>query len=142
MLADDQEKRDRRTARMLMIPSTGRSQQFRARLRAARERQGLTLEQVADEIAVQLGLSRFSASAVSHYEQFRRHPPVDVFAAWCRAVGMRLTMELDEINSDRVQVLLRPEVARLARAMEAITDKRDLDVIEAVVSRFVPLESM
>lgn len=141
MSTEEQDQRDRRTARMLMLPSTGRSRQLRERLRAARERRGLTLEEVADEIAKLLGLERFSAASVSHYEQFRRHPPVDIMAAWSRSVGMVLRVELDDVDSDRIQVLLRPEVARLARAMEAVQDPRDLGAIEAILSRFVELES-
>jgi transcriptional regulator with XRE-family HTH domain len=135
----DEEQRQRRAARFLMLPSTGKSRQLRERLRAARERKGMTLEQVADQIAEYLGLDSFSAASVSHYEQFRRHPPVDVMAAWSRSVGMVLRVELDDADSERVQVLLRPDVARLARGMEAVSPE-DLRAIEAVLSRFVPLD--
>jgi transcriptional regulator with XRE-family HTH domain len=135
----DEQQRQRRTARLLMLPSTGHSRQIRERLRAAREREGLTLEQVADRIAEYLGMDSFSAGSVSHYEQFRRHPPIDVMAAWCRAVGMVLRVDVDDAASERLQVLLRPEVARLARAMEAVQPE-DLAAIEAVLSRFVALD--
>jgi transcriptional regulator with XRE-family HTH domain len=98
--------------------ATGHSRAIRARLRAARIEQGLSLQTVADRIAEILGRESLTAAAVSSWETFARHPPIDMMAAWARAVGMRLIVDLDSADSPRTPVLLRPETVDMARALD------------------------
>lgn len=51
LMTNDQKQREARAARLALLPSTGHSKEIRARLREARKRRGMTLEQVADSIA-------------------------------------------------------------------------------------------
>lgn len=138
-MTNDQKQREARAARLALLPSTGHSRELRARLRAARLREGLTLEQVAGRIAELLGLESFSPAQVSHIEQFRRHPPIDVMAAHARAVGLRLVVDLTSEESDEVAVPLAPRVAWIARALKG-ADEEILDVIETILKRTLPLD--
>lgn len=95
-------------------------------------------QDVADEVARLLGLESFSAGSISNYEQFTRHPPIDVMAAWARAVGMKLTVDLVDAASERVAVPLKPRPAWIARALDGAEDD-DLDVIETLVKRLLPI---
>lgn len=129
-----------------LIYSTGYSRQLRERLRARREKLGMTLEQVADRTAEILNQMTpdakevsLTAGAISHYEQFRRHPRVDAMAAWARAVGMRLVVDLEDADSDRVNVPLSPRAARVARMIDALKEK-DLGLVEATVRRYLGLD--
>lgn len=137
-MPDNQAQRDRRTARLLSLPSTGHTQQLRAKLRAARQHLGLTLEAVADRISEYTGES-CSASSASHYEQFRRHPPIDVMAAHARAVGLRLLVDLVPETADMVAVPLRTRTAKIARALDALPDA-DFDLVQKMIARMLPEE--
>jgi transcriptional regulator with XRE-family HTH domain len=138
-MTHDEQKRAERAARLALLPSTGHSKELRARLREARKRKGLTLEQVADSVAEYLGLDSFSAGAISHYEAFRRHPPVDVMAAWARAVDLKLVVDLTGAGSDDVGVPLPPRVAWIARALKGADDEI-LGVVETILRRSLPLD--
>lgn len=83
---------------------TGHTRRLRAVLKNARERQGLSQQDVADEIARIVGKGSHTRSAISAYESFNRHPPINVFAAWARAVGMRLIVDLEWGDVEHVQV--------------------------------------
>lgn len=137
------EKNDRvrRDARMTAVQSTGHTRQLRKRLREARESLDLSLEDVAEMIRVGLNKDAFSPSSVSHYEHFRRHPPVDVMAMWARSVGKRLVVDIVDADSDRKQVLLRPRVARLAMALDLANDAQ-IAAIEAVIAQMLPLQDI
>jgi transcriptional regulator with XRE-family HTH domain len=103
----------------MRIPSTGHSRHLRNVLRAARLEQGMSAQDVADRIAGLLGKPKYSGQSVLYYEGFQRHPPVDVFAAWARAVGYRLIVDVDKLGNERAQVLLRhPEVIEIAKALD------------------------
>lgn len=117
---------------------TGQSRHIRQLLRAARESQGWTQQQVADKITERLQLERsLTGAAVSEWERFGRHPPINVFAAWARSLGRRLVVQLDESAGDRVAVMLRPETADLARAIDLLGDA-DRALVDSMVSRMKP----
>lgn len=121
-----------------MIESTGHSRHLRDVLRHARERLGLTQKQVADAIAAHLDDGRsFTGSAVSEWERFQRHPAIDVMAAWARVVRLRLMVELDDGNGQRVPVLMSRRAAEVARSLDQLSDS-DLDMIKSMVERMRP----
>jgi transcriptional regulator with XRE-family HTH domain len=102
---------------------TGHSRALRERLIKAREARNLTQPDVVREIARIIDDGRtWTPAALSAWENFNRHPPVDVMAAWARAVGLRLVVDLDESGGRRIPVLLQPDTAELARAIDAMTD--------------------
>lgn len=139
-IPENEQRRAERAARLEQLPSTGHSREIRNRLRAQRERLKLSLQQVADRIAEYIGEESFSASSVSHYEHFRRHPPVDVFAAWARAVEMKLLVDVALLSEaeQSVVVSLTPRVAWIARALAGASPPA-LDAIEAVIRQIVPI---
>jgi hypothetical protein len=103
----------------MKIASTGHSRHLRNVLALARQEQQLSAQQVADRMARALGKDKLSGQSVLYYEGFQRHPPIDVFAAWARAVGYRLIVDLDKLGNERAQVLIRhDEVAEIARALD------------------------
>ena len=71
---------------------------------------------------------------MSAWEQFIRHPPIDVMALWARTVGLRLIVDLDDADGRRVPVLLRTDTAELARAIDTLPES-DREVIRAMVAR-------
>lgn len=97
---------------------TGHSRELRDRLRERREKLGLHQKAVGELIG------RTGAS-VSAYERFEQHPPVDVFAAWARSLGMRLIVDLDD--SERVPVAVSPDLVETVRALNRLsTDDREI----------------
>lgn len=119
-MTDDQQQRADRAARFGRVEKTGHSRQLRLRLKRAREARGMGQPDVAREIQQILGLVKApTPGAISHWENFRRHPPVDLYAAWCRSVGMELKMDIVPEGSGKKFVALSPDVAQLARALEA-----------------------
>jgi transcriptional regulator with XRE-family HTH domain len=103
--------------------SVGHSRQLRLRLRAARKRLNLSHEEVAERVAKTLEIDSRTGASISHYEQFRRHPRIDVMAAWARAVGLRLIVDLDDARGKRIPVMLHPRTAELARVLDNASDE-------------------
>lgn len=121
-----------------MEERTGQSRHLRQILRAAREAQGLTQQQVADRVTESLGLERrLTAAAISEWERFTRHPPINLFAAWSRCLGRRLVVQIDEATGDRVAVMLHPDTADLARMIDLLGEE-DRRLIQQMVSRMKP----
>lgn len=121
-----------------MPESSGQSRHLRQVLRAAREANGWTQQQVADKITDRLQLERpLSGAAVSEWERFGRHPAINVMAAWCRVLGRRLIVQLDESTGERIAVLLRPSTADLARAIDLLSDA-DRALVQSMVDRMKP----
>ena len=113
--------------------STGHSRHMRAILADARRRLGLSAQDVADRIAALMLKDSFTGQSVRQYERFERHPPIDVYAAWARAVGYILKIDLDPIDSGRSMVLIHsPDAATLARELDAAPP----EVVQAVSALF------
>jgi transcriptional regulator with XRE-family HTH domain len=119
--------------------SPGHSRQLRRRLRAARLRLGLSHGQVAERVAKRLGIDSRTGGSISHYEEFRRHPRIDVMAAWARAVDLRLIVDLDDAEGKRIPVMLRHRTADLARVLDNATDE-DFEMIQDIVYRILKVE--
>ncbi len=119
--------------------NTGRTRMLRQRLKARREALGLTQEQVAQLISDDplRDDKPIGNTAVSNWETLKRHPKIDDFAAWARVLGMRLIVDLDDAESDRVPVLLPPgRHVELAKAISTLPDD-DFTYVEALVRRLV-----
>jgi transcriptional regulator with XRE-family HTH domain len=120
-------------------PRTGHSEALRSKLRAARERRGLTQPELAQLITEELKRPKpLAPSALSQWETFDRHPRIDDMAAWARVLGLRLVVELDDAQGKRIPVMLSPEVAEVAREIEA-ADEEDrqwaIDTIRRMFAR-------
>ena len=114
---------------------TGHSRHLRAVLRTARERAGLTQQQIADRITQRLQLEKpLSGSTVSEWERFGRHPAINMMAGWCRVLGLRLLVDIDASAGDRIPVLVRPESADLARTIDLLSDD-DRELVRQMVAR-------
>ncbi len=129
----------------VQLNGTGRTRMLRQRLKARREALRLTQEQVADRISADEIRSAHHASearpiggtAVSNWETMYRNPKIHDFAAWARVLGMRLIVDLDDQDSDRVAVLLpRGRALELAKAIGTLNDA-DLDLVESFVRRLI-----
>lgn len=121
---------------------SGHSRHLRGILRAAREKLGLTQQQVAERITDRLQLEKpLSGSSVSEWERFGRHPAVNVMATWARVVGLRLLVDLDASVGDRVPVLVRPQSADLCRAIDLLGDE-DQGTIRNVVGLMKPRRNL
>ena len=116
--------------------SVGHSRQLRLRLRAARKRLNLSHDDVAERVANTLGLDAKTGGSISHYEQFRRHPRIDVMAAWARAVGLRLIVDLDDADGKRIPVMLHARTAELARVLDNASDE-DFAMIRDIAYRIL-----
>lgn len=91
---------------------TGQSRHLRQILKAAREAQGLTQQQVADRVSDSLELERrLTPAAISEWERFTRHPPISV--------------------------MLHPDTADLARMIDLLGEE-DRRLIQQMVSRMKP----
>ena len=116
--------------------STGHSRALRRKLATQRTKLGLTQQQVADRIAAEMGKESISGSAVGQWEAFSKHPTIDHYASWCRVLGLRLILEIEDGSSNRVPVLLSPDVAELARAID-MADTEERQIVRQVVQRML-----
>lgn len=117
---------------------SGHSRHLRGVLRAAREKMGLTQQQVADRITDRLQLEKpLSGSSVSEWERFGRHPAVNLMSCWARVVGLRLMVDLDAGTGNRIPVLVRPVSADLCRTVDLLSEE-DQATIRNVVALMKP----
>jgi transcriptional regulator with XRE-family HTH domain len=136
---------DDEEASTVQLNGTGRTRMLRQRLKARREALRLTQEQVADRISADeirnahhpSEAKPIGGTAVSNWETMYRNPKIHDFAAWARALGMRLIVDLDDQDSDRVAVLLpRGRALELAKAIGTL-NATDLDLVESFVRRLI-----
>lgn len=113
------------------VPRTGRSRSMRNILRRAREDLGMSQVDLAEKL-VHNG-KPLAPSTVSSWENFTRHPAIDMMAMWARAVGKRLVVELDDADSPRVSVLVEPGNVDLVRAVDLLGDE-ERGAIRSVVN--------
>jgi transcriptional regulator with XRE-family HTH domain len=105
-------------AELPVKPTTGYSANLRQRLRLRREHLGITQQAAADMIAKEAGLDGMTKATLSKWETFQSHPRVDMFAAWARALGLRLYVDLRNPDDGRQHILVSEEVGRLASLLE------------------------
>lgn len=120
------------------IHTSGHSQRLRSVLRTARKEQGIKAVEVCRRIGVILteyarvrDPSAFDVdpphtNTLYSWERFDRHPGIDSMAAWARALGYRLLVDLDDATHPRHHVLLdHAESVQLARIVDALpSDER------------------
>ncbi len=75
---------------------------------------------------------RARATRISNWETMARQPRIDEFAAWARAVGMRLVVNLEPVESQRRAVMVEPDRADLAASLNRL-DPRKLADAERIV---------
>lgn len=119
--------------------SASHSRDLRRILRDARERLKLSAEGLGERIAAEL--ERYDAedpapphpNTVYAWEKFRRHPNIDRFAAWARALGYRLVVELVEVGSAARAIMVRTdEAAEAARRIDRLDTASRKRVIDAI----------
>ena len=110
------------------------SRHLRKIIRVARIDRGMSLQDVADAIAEITGEEPLSRQTIHHYEMFKRHPRIDMMAAWARAVGLRLIVEVVGLEDERIAALIRPRTARVAYLLDLLSDE-DLETVEAIARR-------
>ena len=102
---------------------TGHSRHLRHVLRDRRKDLRLSAREVAERASDRLGDGAISTQSIYDWEAFRRHPAIDRYAAWARALGYRLVVDLDDAAEGRHPILVRhEESASAAKTLDAIDD--------------------
>jgi transcriptional regulator with XRE-family HTH domain len=117
------------------VERTGYTRMLRERLRAARVARGLTQKEVAADVAKRIG-ETVGHSTISNWETMFRQPRIDEFAAWARAVGMRLVVDLEPSDSPRIPVMLDRDTAELAKAIDRLPAEQR-QAVSAIVEQFI-----
>lgn len=94
---------------------------LRERLRDARKEQGLTALEVDRRIVAALKEERKpNPQRIYHWENLAAHPSIAAYAAWSRALGFRLVVQLVDAGSEARSVLVRSDdAARVALLLDA-----------------------
>lgn len=111
---------------------TGHTEMLRERLKAARLDKGMKQQDVADRVARRLGLDSLRDTTISNWETMTREPRIDEFAAWARAVGMRLVVDLDDGGSTRMGILVERRHAELLKAIDRLPIEH-IELLETLV---------
>lgn len=133
---------------------------LRIRLAEARRKLGLQPDQIAERIAHELarrrdefGLKHGEVSAmiaddagaertnergtqIQNWEKMRREPRIDEFAAWARALGMRLVVELEPAESPRRALMVPPESIELCATAAQLAPEK-VPAATAIVERLL-----
>jgi transcriptional regulator with XRE-family HTH domain len=115
------------------VERTGYTRMLRERLRAARIARGMTQKDVAVEVQRRTGRT-CGDTTISNWETMARNPLVDEFAAWARAVGMRLVVDLEPEGSQRIPVMLDRDSAELAKAIDQLPPEKRA-AVQAIVDQ-------
>lgn len=141
--------------------TTGHTEALRIQLAEARRKQGLTHDQVAERLVDELTKRRevlqlrqlevakaialdagddapVKGTRVSNWETMERQPKIDEFAAWARAVGMRLVVELVPADSPQRAVMLHPDVAEVAKELDRM-ERGKLPDVAAIMDRILAM---
>lgn len=106
---------------------------LRGVLKAERERRGWSLSQAARAIGRETGKG-LTKQSLKAWEDFEVQPKIDQFAAWARALGLRLEVDLVQREDSTVVARLPPEVAALGREI-ALLDNGDRQLVADFVRR-------
>lgn len=120
-----------------MGTGTEHAKWLRGVLVAERDRRGWSLSRTAREIARELraagadkpGLTKQS---LEKWEDFTVQPKIDRFAAWARALGLRLEVDLVQRDEPTVVARLPADVADLAREIALLDDGDRAYLVETV----------
>lgn len=107
---------------------------LRAQLIGARKARRWSLARAAKAIARELGKETMSKQALQQWEAFETHPRIDQFAAWARALGLRLDVDLIDPEDERVEVRIPPDMLEIVRRLEVL-DPSDRELLLPVLGR-------
>lgn len=93
---------------------------LRGLLRAERERRGWSLSQCARAVAREMGKANLTKQSFTRWESFESQPRIDQFAAWARALGFRLEVDLVPADAPGVLVRVPADVAAAARELAVL----------------------
>lgn len=113
-------------------PQSGHTRNLRQRFAVSREKKNLSQRQVAERIAQRLGKESHSKASISAYEKMTRQPPIDVMAAWARAVGWRLHVDALPFDDPRKWYAVTPEAGRIAMEIDAADPETRKAVLTAL----------
>lgn len=102
---------------------------LRKRLTAFRTDRGLAQEEVARRAGV-------GGTALSNWEQLKRDPSLDVYARWAKALGFELIVDLEPLDSPRMQILVDRRHAELLKTIDLLTPSQ-VAAISAIVDEFI-----
>lgn len=109
------------------------AKKLRSELALARTRLGLSQQEVADRVALRVGLDSLSKQAISQWERFETQPRIDELAAWARAVGMRLDLTLLADEDDRATVRIPLGMVETVHRLQDLPG-RDLELVMLLVA--------
>lgn len=105
---------------------------LRTRLHSIRERRGLHQDDVARKAGV-------GGTALSNWEKLRRDPGLDVYAKWARALGYELVVDLEPLDSPRMQIHVDRAHAELLKTIDLLAPGQ-VAAIAAIVDEFLKLQ--
>lgn len=96
---------------------------LKARLKLAREEQGLTAKRVAELVGEKQGRGPLHENTIYYWESLKREPAIDAFRDWAEVLGYRLIVDLDSGAGGRFSVLLSSnDAAEAARLFESLAE--------------------
>lgn len=111
---------------------------LRRQLRQRREDLGMSQADVGEAIGREIDESPPTKQAISNWERFVDQPRIDAFAAWARAVGLRLHVQLYDPAVERVAVRVPPQAEALCAVM---TDLRPEEIAHLLTTAKMLLRS-
>ena len=107
---------------------------LRGVLKAERIRRGWSLQETADAVAKEMGRRSLSKQALQDWEEFETQPKIDAFAAWARALGLRLEVDLVTPGDGWVSVRVPEDLATTSRQLAALPPA-DRQVVMDMIAR-------
>lgn len=111
---------------------TDHARHLRGLLIAERDRKGWSLEQVARAVARELDVEHVPKQTIHGWESFRTHPRIDQFAAWARALGMRLEADLVRESDEEVVIRLPRALASPVRDLTLLSNEDRAAIVHLV----------
>lgn len=94
---------------------------LRKQLRQRRVDLGLSQQEVADRTAEEWGeVGSLTKQTISSWERFVDQPRIDAFAAWARAVELRLHVQLYDPSVERASVRVPPHMVDTCTVLAAL----------------------
>lgn len=84
------------------------------------------------DVARELGIG---GTALSNWENLTRDPSLDDYARWATALGYELIVDLEPVESDRMQILVARDRAELLKTIDRLTPSQ-VAAIATVVEEF------
>lgn len=98
-------------------------------LTAARKTRGWSLQRAATEIAREMGKASMSKQALQQWESFETHPSVAAYAAWARAMGLKLDVDLVDPKDERVEIRVPPGLVEVIRRLERLEEEDVAEIL-------------